>query len=44
MWLVQSKHGVMRIVDDVSTMTFSSTYHCNEKKLGQKIEEILCVS
>ena len=35
--MVQSKHDVMRIVDDVSTlMTLTSLYHCNEKKLELK--------
>ena len=34
---MQSKHNVMRIVDDVSTlMTLMSLYHCSEKKLGLK--------
>ena len=34
---MQSKHNVMRIVDDVSTlMTLTSLYICNEKKLGLK--------
>ena len=33
--LVQSKHDVMRIVDDVSTlMTLTSLYICNENNLG----------
>ena len=34
---MQSKHDVMRIVDDVSTlMTLTSLNHCSEKKLGLK--------
>ena len=34
---MQSKHDVMKIVDDVSTlMALTSLYHCSEKKLGLK--------
>ena len=34
---MQSKHDVMRIVDDVSTLvTLTSLYHSSEKKLGLK--------
>ena len=32
---MQSKHDVMRFVDDVFTlMTLTSLYHCSKKKLG----------
>ena len=38
---MQSKHEVMRIVDDVSTlMTLMSLYHCSEKKLGLKFTKL----
>ena len=37
---MQSKHDVMTIVDDVSTlMTLTSLYQCSEKKLGLKFAE-----
>ena len=39
--LVQSKHDVMSIVDDVSTlMTLTSLYHTCEKKLGLKFTKL----
>ena len=38
---MQSKHGVMRIVDDVFTlMTLTSLYHCSEKKPGLKFTKL----
>ena len=38
---MQSKHDVMRIVDDVSTlMTLTSLYQCSEKSLGLKFTKM----
>ena len=38
---MQSKHDVIRIVDDVSTlMTLTSLYHCSEKKLILKFMKL----
>ena len=36
----KSKHDVMKIADDVSTlMMLMSLYHCNEKRLGLKFSK-----
>ena len=34
--LMQSKHDVMKIVDDVLTLTLTSIYHCSEKNMKKE--------
>ena len=36
MQLMQSKHDVIKIVDDVLTLTLMSIYHCSEKNMKKE--------